>query len=229
LNRSIARVVLWLVVLAMPIFLLLTAARVLVNDWYPRYEYAKPDFPPDPYGFTQEQRLQLGQASIHYLQRPEPPEQAIVLLAALRLPGTDRSLFNRAELSHMIDVKRLTDVLWPVHLASGIIVVGGMILLLAWPRTRKDGYRALCAGGLLTAGLVLALVLFVLLSWQTFFVMFHDVFFPPGTWTFNWNDSLIRLFPDKFWFDAATILTVGALMAGLVVAGVGYALGRRSR
>jgi hypothetical protein len=114
LNSSILRAVRWLVVLAMPVFLVLTSARVLINDWYPRYEYAKPDFPPDPYGFTQEQRLELGLASIHYLQRSEPPEQAIVLLAALRLPGTDQSLFSRPELSHMIDVKRLTDTLWVV-------------------------------------------------------------------------------------------------------------------
>jgi integral membrane protein (TIGR01906 family) len=213
----------------MPVFLVLTSARVLINDWYPRYEYAKPDFPPDPYGFTQEQRLELGLASIHYLQRSEPPEQAIVLLAALRLPGTDQSLFSRPELSHMIDVKRLTDTLWVVHLVSGVIVVGGLVLLLARADTRKEGYRALLTGGLLTSGFLLALVLFVLLSWQTFFVTFHDIFFAPGTWTFDRSDSLIRLFPDKFWSDAGTILTVGALIAGLLVAGVGYLLGRRTQ
>jgi integral membrane protein (TIGR01906 family) len=81
----------------------------------------------------------------------------------------------------------------------------------------------------LTSGFLLALVLFVLLSWQTFFVTFHDIFFAPGTWTFDRSDSLIRLFPDNFWSDAGTILTVGALIAGLLVAGVGYLLGRRTQ
>jgi integral membrane protein (TIGR01906 family) len=228
LNRLWIKAIYWLVVLLMPLFLVLTSARILVTDWYPRYEYAKPDFPADPYGFTQAQRLDLALACIHYLQRPEPPEQAFVLLAALRLPGTEDPLFDKFELSHMIDVKRLTDVLWRVHLLSGIVVAGGLIALLARRATRREGYAALYAGGLLTAGLTLALVLFVLLSWRTFFITFHDVFFPPGTWTFDWSDSLIRLFPDKFWFDAGTILTVSALVAGLIVAATGYVLKRRA-
>ncbi len=228
MNRVFVSIIYWLVVLLMPVFLVLSSARVLIADWYPRYEYAKPDFPPDPYGFTQAQRSDLALASIHYLQRPEPAEQAFVLLAALRLPGTEEPLFDKNELSHMIDVKRLTDALWRVHLLSGIVVVGGLILLLARRATRRDGYDALYAGGLLTSGLLLALVLFVLLSWRTFFITFHDVFFPPGTWTFDWSNSLIRLFPDKFWFDAGAILTVSALAAGLVAAAAGYVLRRRA-
>ena len=226
MNSAYTRVIYWLVVLLMPIFLVLTAARVMISEWYPRYEYAKPDFPPDPYGFTQAQRLELALASIDYLHRPEPPEQAFVLLAALRLPGTEEPLFDQYELSHMIDVKRLTDALWLVHLITGTVVIAGLIALLARPATRRDGYDALCVGGLLTSGLLLALVLFVLLSWRTFFVTFHDLFFPPGTWTFDYSNSLIRLFPDKFWFDAGTILTVSALVAGLIVAAIGYALTR---
>jgi uncharacterized membrane protein len=40
-------------------------------------------------------------------------------------------------------------------------------------------------GGGLTALLLVGLALFVLLSWRQFFITFHDVFFPPGTWTFD--------------------------------------------
>lgn len=228
MNRILTNIVFALVVLAMPFFLVLTVTRVLISDWYPRYEYAKPDFPPDPYGFTQTQRLDLALVSIHYLQRTEPPESAIEMLKAQRLPGTDRPLFDRYELSHMMDVKRLTDVLWKVHIGTGLVVVAGLILLLAKRQTRSTGYTALLYGGGLTALLLVGLVLFVLLSWREFFIMFHDVFFPPGTWTFDWSNSLIRLFPDKFWFDAGTILTAGSLILGLLIALVGWALGKRA-
>jgi integral membrane protein (TIGR01906 family) len=229
LNRRLTNVIFALVVLATPIFLVLTVARVLVTDWYPRYEYAKPDFPPDPYGFTQPERLDLSLVSIHYLQRQEPPEVAIEMLKAQRLPGTDRSLFDQYELSHMVDVKRLTDALWKAQTVAGLVVVAGLILLLARRETRATGYNALLYGGGFTALLLVGLTLFVLLSWREFFVAFHDVFFPPGTWTFDWSSSLIRLFPDKFWFDAGTILTVGSLLLGLLVALVGYVLIRVGR
>jgi integral membrane protein (TIGR01906 family) len=229
LSRPLTNIIFALIVLAMPVFLVLSVARVLIADWYPRYEYAKADFPLDPYGFTQSQRIDLALVSIHYLQRPEPPQVAIEMLKAQRLPGADRPLFDQYELSHMIDVKRLTDALWKAHVVAGLVVIAGLILLLAWRKTRLTAYNALLYGGGFTALLLVGLVLFVLFSWREFFITFHDIFFSPGTWTFDWSNSLIRLFPDKFWFDAGTILTVGSLLLGLLVALVGYVLIRVGR
>ncbi|MCX6032405.1 MAG: TIGR01906 family membrane protein [Chloroflexi bacterium] len=229
MNKTLLGIIRLLIVFAMPIFLALTAARVMVADWYPKHEYVKPDFPPDTYGFTTEQRLERGLTSIHFLNDPRPADQAIVLLDALRLPGTDKVLFNQYERSHMMDVKRFIDLLWRVLAVSALIVVGGLALLLARHKTRADGYAAIFVGGALTTGLLGFLVAFVLVGWRTFFIGFHELFFQPGSWTFDWSDSLIRLFPDKFWFDAGFILTGGTLAAGVVVMGIGYGLGRRAR
>lgn len=228
-NKTLVALIRWVVALAMPVFIILLSARVMVNTWYPRFEYAKPDFPPDPYGFTQAQRLELATVSINFLNVPEPPETAIAMLEALRLPGTDQPLFNRYELSHMVDVKRLTDALWRVLTAASVLVVGGTAILLARRHTRQDGYAALFVGGALTTLLLIVLITLILVSWRWFFIAFHDVFFPPGTWTFDWTDSLIRLFPDRFWFDAGVLLVGGALAAAVVVTAVGWALGRRAR
>lgn len=217
-----------LVVLAIPIFLLLTSARALISEAYLRYEYGKPDFPLDIYGFTQQQRLDLATVAIQFLWRNETPEQAIQMLEQQRLPGSDQPLYNQYELSHMVDVKRFTTKLWRVYWGSVVVVVGGLIFLLARPSTRREGYNALFGGGVLTAGFLLFLAGFVLLSWRTFFVQFHELFFSPGTWTFDWSDSLIRLFPDMFWFNAGTIITLGALIEGVVVALIGYLLARRT-
>jgi integral membrane protein (TIGR01906 family) len=129
----------------------------------------------------------------------------------------------------MIDVKRFTDILWRVQYLAGLIAVGGLILLLAIRGTRWDGYRALFWSGAFTTGLLLFLTFFVLVSWQMFFVTFHELFFPPGTWTFDFSSSLIRLYPDRFWFDAGTLITVGTLLVGIGISAVGYALSRRAR
>jgi integral membrane protein (TIGR01906 family) len=228
LNRKLVGILRWLIALALPVFIILLSARVMVNAWYPRYEYAKPDFPPDPYGFSRSQRLELATVCINFLNARQPPEVAVRMLEALRLPGTDQPLFTIYENGHMVDVKRLTDTLWRVLLGAGIVVSAGLAGLLARQQTRRDGHAALFTGGLLTSGILVLLIAFVLLAWRTFFIAFHDVFFPPGTWTFDWSNSLIRLFPDRFWFDAGVLLVGGALAAGVMVMAVGWILGRRA-
>jgi integral membrane protein (TIGR01906 family) len=228
LNRTLAKVIQALVILAMPIFLLLTAGRLVINTWYLGYEYGKPDFPLDDYGFTQAQRVELATGSIRFLQSSDPAEVAIKILADQQLPGFGRPLFTNSELSHMMDVKRFTDILWRVQTIAGLIAIGGLILLLAIKGTRREGYRALFWSGVFTTGLLLFLTFFVLVSWQMFFVTFHELFFPPGTWTFDFSSSLIRLYPDQFWFDAGTLITVGTLLVGIGITAAGYVLSRRT-
>ncbi len=83
----------------------------------------------------------------------------------------------------------------------------------AWQSGWVAAYRAsLARGGWLTAGLIGAIILFVLIAFGVFFVAFHNVFFDPGTWQFLYSDTLIRLFPERFWRDS--FLTVGALAGG---------------
>ena len=229
MNRTLVKVIQALVILAMPIFLLLTAGHLVINVWYLQFEYGKPDFPADDYGFTQAQRVELATGSIRFLQSPDRAEVAVKILADQQLPGFGRPLFSKEELSHMIDVKRFTDILWRVQTIAGLFAIGGLILLLAIRGTRWDGYRALFWSGAFTTGLLLFLTFFVLVSWQMFFVTFHELFFPPGTWTFDFSSSLIRLYPDRLWFDAGTMITVGTLLVGIGISAVGYALSKRAR
>jgi integral membrane protein (TIGR01906 family) len=72
------------------------------------------------------------------------------------------------------------------------------------------------------------LIVFVLLGFNTFFTAFHRVFFSGDTWLFNYTDTLIRLYPVQFWFDAATVIgltTIAeAIVLGLVARQWGKAL-----
>jgi integral membrane protein (TIGR01906 family) len=230
LNRGLVAVIRWIVALVMPVFIVLLWLWILWRPWFVRMEYNRPTFPPDRYGFTAEERLGLTLAWIEYYHSPESPEEGIDQLAALRFPGTDRPLHQPEELSHMIDVRRLTDTLWRVALPlSGLVVLGALaVLLIPW-RTRRDGYAALFMGGVITTGLLLFFIMIVLLSFRTLFVTLHNVFFPPGTWTFDYSSTLIRLFPEQLWFDGGVWLVGGALVAGVLVLLAGHLLGRHSR
>ncbi|NLF63181.1 MAG: DUF1461 domain-containing protein [Chloroflexi bacterium] len=237
MNERIANLIKWLVVLAMPFFLGLGVVLLVIANGgrYVRYEYGKANFTPDLNRYSEEERALLGLqpftraerealalVAVDYLQRPEPAEEVIYLLEEQRLPGSDRPLYNEAEISHMIDVKNVVDGLRRVWWASAIVVVVGLLLLLWRRQSRRLAARALFQGGIATTGLLLFIALFILLVWDVFFVQFHELLFPPGTWTFNYSDSLIRLFPEMFWFDIGVLMSGGALAAGLLAMVAGW-------
>ena len=46
----------FIIALALPFLLVVSSIRILANDWFIYFEYSRPGFPPDTYGFTPEQR-----------------------------------------------------------------------------------------------------------------------------------------------------------------------------
>ena len=227
MNTPVRFIIRLAIVIAMPFFLGLTNIRLIISPAYPRMEYAKASFPEDSFGFSQEQRLDLALVAVDYLGRREAAEEVIYLLEEQVIPGTEEPLYNEREIGHMVDVKHVTDGIKQVGAAAAAIVFLGLALLLWQPATRREGYRAILNGGIATTTILFALALFILVAWSVFFTQFHELLFPPGTWTFYFSDSLIRLFPEKFWFDLGVILSVGTLVEGVIVAALGYWLLRR--
>lgn len=226
-NKAFMILVRWLVILAMPFFLGMGTIRAIIAWDYPAFEYQR--IPPDTFGFTPGQRLELARGTLDYLQRPEPAPEVIHLLEELRLPGTDQPLYNESEISHMIDVKVVADGMRNVATIAGLIVVIGLAIQLIPARTRPYGWRTLMMAGLATIILLALIALSILLFWDVFFVQFHELLFPPGTWTFAYTDSLIRLFPEQFWFDIGVLITVTTLLLGILAASIGYVMVRRNR
>ena len=239
MNSRVATLVRWLVVLAMPFFLGFATIVLFINgaELYLAYEYSKANFPRDleqyseisqqQLGLTplsQEQREELALVAVNYLQRAEPAEEVIYLLEEQQLPGSDGPLYNASEIGHMIDVKHVTDSIARLNGLAAVIVIGGLALLAARPETRDMAYLALFQGGVVTTLVLLLIGLFIVLGWSLFFVQFHELLFPPGTWTFAYSDSLIRLFPEMFWFDFGVLLSGTALLLGAVVAILGWLL-----
>lgn len=222
------KIVRWLVILATPVLLTVGTVRFLIS-WdspsYPEFEYGR--IASDAYGFSDEERLELAKGTMAYLRRSEPAAEVIFMLEDLRIPGTDKPLYNESEIGHMIDVKVVADAFKPALWISAITVVGGLIFLIVREQTRLFAAKTMIYGGLLTIGLVLLVMLFMFVAWNQAFTVFHDIFFDPGTWQFFYTDSLIRLFPEQFWFDFGTIWTVSILAGGGLLAVVGYILSRK--
>ena len=224
-NKPLIILIRWLIIIAMPFFLGLGTIRVVIAWWdYPSFEYQR--IPPDRFGFTPEQRLELAQATLAYMRQSEPAEEVIYILEDLRLPGSDTPLYNEREISHMLDVKIVADAMKNITIAAMFIVVGGLTFFFVQPTLHAVGYRTLMHSGIATVSILLLIALFILLAWNTFFVQFHELLFPPDTWTFSYSDSLIRLFPEQFWFDIGVILSLTPLVQGIIITVIGYFLTR---
>lgn len=201
------------IILALPVFLVLTNVRLLMGETYLRYEYGKAGFPA-PTRFTAEERMAFARASVDYLRSDADIE-------ALRdLSDELGPIYNERELRHMADVKTLTQKAFPTHTVLGLLLlalVGAMIY--KGGEARRAALWGLVGGAVLTWVIFVGLTLLVLLNFDWFFTRFHLIFFEGDTWLFMVTDSLIRLFPPQFWFDAAFVVGVLTLAQAAIVGG----------
>jgi integral membrane protein (TIGR01906 family) len=192
--------------------------RALLSPLFLQIEYNMPYFPPDEYGFTKEDRLRWAPIALNYLLNDED----ISYLGDLRFDdGTP--LYNERELSHMDDVKRVTQGalrVWYVSLA-----LLALLSVWAWSAGWWQDYRlGLMRGGWLMVGLAVAVGLIVVVGiaidpnvFWNFFAGFHSLFFEGDSWMFLFSDTLIRLFPIRFWQDAFLLAAVIALGGGIAL------------
>ncbi len=198
------RVVQVVITLIYPLLLVLIAVRLVMTPLFLQFEYYRPDFPPDPYGFTLEDRLTYAPYALEYLVN----DAGIEYLGDLRFDdGTP--MYNERELRHMFDVKIVTQIAFAFAWVCGALLIAAAVALLRRRETRMWFYGGLWNGAALTLVLIAVIVVGALVSWETFFILFHEIFFEADTWYFPTSDTLIRLFPEQFWFDAA--LTIGGI------------------
>jgi len=209
------RLIQWLLTLALPVFLLVTNTRIATGHWFVHWEYEKAGFPPDPYGLSTAERIPLAETCVDYLATGAD----ISLLADLQLPD-GQPAFNQRELRHMFDVQAVYGHLMTARTVAALALAGGIAALLASGRARRYVPAALLRGSILTLGLLGAVGAYMALSWAEFFTAFHRIFFEGETWLFDYSDTLIRLFPMRFWIDVAIVI-VGLLIVEAVAIGSG--------
>jgi integral membrane protein (TIGR01906 family) len=128
-------------------------------------------------------------------------------------------LLDAEERSHMSDVSRL------VRLLAGIAIVALVAALVTGSLLRREPRRQglimlMSAGSIGAVALLLAGVFAV--AFEPAFLLFHELFFPPGTYLFEPGSDLITLFPEGFWFDAALVAGAAIVITAVVVTFIGF-------
>lgn len=194
-----------------PIALIFLGVRILLSNTFLNLEYRMPGFPQDNYGFTLEERLKWADYALQYLVN----NTNINFLGDLTF--VDGSpLFNERELNHMVDVKKVVKPMIIVGYTSWFLLAGFGIYAFRFNK-KQDYLHGLRFGGMITIGLLIVIGLFAMINFWNFFTLFHGIFFEGDSWLFLFSDTLIRLFPMRFWQDAFIIV-------GLITLGGGLAL-----
>ena len=139
------------ITLVIPFLLVVASIRIVANPWFIQVEYNRAGFPPDPYGFTLEQRIPLGFAGLYSVV---PEGAGMIELEQARLPNGEHA-FQTREIKHMLDVRVLIAKVFPLALISGALLV-----VLAVVFRKNVRYRDVIPQGL-GAGSILTLVLLV--------------------------------------------------------------------
>ena len=207
-----------MIALALPFLLVVLSIRIVANPWFIYAEYSRADFPVDAYGFTTAQRIPLALDGLYSVL---PEGAGVIRLQQATLPDGSPA-FNEREMKHMQDVRVLMALVFPVMLIGwAVIVVAGIVFnrVRGWRTVVPNGLRW---GAIVTLALLAALIAYVVLNFDSFFLTFHRLFFEGDTFMFLYTDTLIRLYPERLWSDASILIgamTVVMALALLVVSG----------
>ncbi len=199
-----------LIVLLLPVFLVLTNVRVLMTSSFAQWEYAKPDFP-DPTLVPLERRQPIVDTTLAYVKGAGDES----LIADLTFDD-GRPVYNQREIRHLTDVRVLVRQTSLLHVAAGLIILLGTAYLV-WSGRSQSAARALASGSALTVGIIGAIGIIAAFAFRFFFVRFHRAFFTGETWIFPTTDTLIQVFPEKFWFDASLLIVILTLVEAAAI------------
>jgi integral membrane protein (TIGR01906 family) len=118
------------------------------------------------------------------------------------------------ERSHMVDVRTVLLSLGLVALAATVLLAGLMVA----SRGRRWFWRAVGTGASVLVGGVIVVGVGFALFFDQAFGIFHEIFFPPGTYTFDpRTDRLVQLFPDQFWSETSVAIALVVLLLAFLV------------
>ncbi len=112
-----------IITLAFILLIVIGGIRFCLTHFFIDLEYNSPHFPDDPYGFSKSLRTKYAYASVDYLLGKISTDE----FSNLQLPNGN-PLFNEREVSHMQDVRKLTQLALHSWYGSMVVIFIGMFI-----------------------------------------------------------------------------------------------------
>jgi integral membrane protein (TIGR01906 family) len=133
--------------------------------------------------------------------------------------------YDTAERGHLGEARAL---LW-LCLGAGLVSLVGLAIVIGRTRgaRRRAAWRVVSWTGAAIVVVVVVLGLLSLVAFDSLFVLFHQVVFPGGGWSFDpASQHLVQLYPFVFWQIAAASFGLLVLLLGSLTWWLGRRLGR---
>ena len=218
----------WVFIVSIPILLLsVTIAWAFNSLWIYKAGFTK-------YGVGQTlglSSLELDRSASELIAYFNNPLQEFLDINVTYNTGVTAPLYDQADILHMKDVK---GVIWlDYSLLFSTVIYALVYILVSVTLNKRNGHREIALGATWGGGLTVALLCLLgisaITSFDSFFITFHEVFFPQGNWQFPFGDHMITLFPDGFWSNVTTLVGLVALVLAIIVGCVGFVLLRSSK
>lgn len=189
------RKLIFLLALLFPFVTVGISVRIAFNEWIIDYIYAKKDFPKDRYGLPDKYRKELAKLGLRAVLSDEAFEE----FKKARLPN-GKPAFRQKEVKHMHDVKEFLKKFFPAVYLASLLWFAGFLF------SRSPEYLTLSGvAGILTLS-ILGILVFT--NYNKAFEVFHIITFDPYSWRFKYTDTLLRIYPMKFWYEATKVVAV---------------------
>jgi integral membrane protein (TIGR01906 family) len=211
--------ILW--ALAIPVFVISTTVNVITTsmDLY-RYDFARYRIS-DVTHISNAQLEDAARMWIKYLNGQSDTPQLTV-----SKNGKDAPLYNSKEITHLADVRKITDLF---RLLQGVSIVlllaAGLLLYFKDDVTRL--ITGLRNGAVISLAFTGILVVWALVDFDGLFYMFHVLSFSNDLWILDpRTDYLIMMFPESFFNDAAMLVVSSIIVESVLLLAAGLVLQR---
>lgn len=200
-------------VIITPFWILGISTKIAFSEWFIDYEYSKLNFPDDRWGLSDEVRKKLAKLGLKAVLT----EEGLKEFKEARFPNGKKA-FREKEVKHMEDVNRF---LSKFFIATYILATVWLFILIL---QKKQIWKLLIYSSIYTFLFFAIVSLIVFVSYEKAFEVFHNFFFGKTSWRFSKYDTLLRIYPMKFWFDGTIILSIIAFFINTFILSLGIIL-----
>ena len=222
--KSLGLLTAGLFVAAIPVFLIATNTRLVINAPV-LYSYGFDAYDiPNRTGISRSELLSAGKQIRDYFNNDEDLLDVRVVQGGVR-----RSLYTEREVLHMKDVKGLVRGVYAVQWLTGLYLAAYAVVGLYLGRRTflPQLGRHLSLGGAVTLGLVALVGVASLVGFDRLFLAFHLVSFSNDLWQLDpRRHYLIAMFPQGFFFDATMWVAGATIFEAFVLAAVPFTVRR---